>query len=374
MNAHHRTRLAAATAVLGLAVSAVSAQQQPPVLAPGGTIPIFESYLEALRQQSGIPGMSAAIVRDGAIVWEKGFGFQNVAARVRATPDTPYLVGDASGTLAAVLLLQCVEQRRLSLDVPFRFYGLDAPEPDATLRQILSHAPPAGAAAPFAYSPERFASLTPLMEWCAPQPYRKSIAHRILNRLAMRDSVPGTDLRDPDLTFPEDLFDPQDLARYRQTLLKLATPYKVDGKGRATPNDLAGVPIDAAGGLVSTVRDLARFDAALGSGVSDSDLLGSGVLLADETLAAAWSPAAGRGGVASPMGLGWFVNNYRGERVVWHFGYVQNGYSSLILKVPSRGLTFIILANGDGLSAPFQLESGDVTRSLFATVFLRLAV
>jgi len=74
------------------------------------------------------------------------------------------------------------------------------------------------------------------------------------------------------------------------------------------------------------------------------------------------------------VGLGWFINNYRGERVVWHFGYVQNGYSSLILKVPSRGLTFIILANGDGLSAPFQLESGDVTRSLFATIFLRLAV
>ena len=374
MNPHHRTRLAGPTAVLVLAVSVASAQQQPSALSPALTIPVFESYLEALRQQSGIPGMSGAIVRDGAIVWEKGFGFQNVATRVRATPDTPYLVGDVSGTLAAVLLLQCVEQRRLSLDQPFRFYGLDAPEPEATLRQILSHAPPAAAAAPFAYSPERYGQLTPLMEWCSPQPYRKSVAHRILNRLAMRDSVPGTDLRDPDLPLPEDLFEPQDLARYRQTLLKLAIPYKVDGKGRATPNDLPGVAIDAAGGLVSTVRDLARLDAALGSGASDSDLPGLGILLADETLAAAWSPAAGRGGVPSPMGLGWFVDNYRGERVVWHFGYVQNGYSSLILKVPSRGLTFILLANGDGLSAPFQLESGDVTRSLFASLFLRLAI
>ena len=374
MNARHWTRLSVLPAVLVLAVSAASAQRQPSALAPAGSIPIFESYLEALRQQSGIPGMSAAIVRDGAILWEKGFGFQNVAGRVRASPDTPYLVGDVSGTLAAVLLLQCVEQRRLSLDEPFRFYGLDVPEPDATLRRILSHAPPGPGAAPFAYSPERYAQLTPLMEWCAPQPYRKSVAHRILNRLAMRDSVPGTDLRDPDLPLPEDVFDPEDLARYRQTLLKLAIPYKVDGKGRATPNDLPGVAIDAAGGLVSTVRDLARLDAALGSGASDPDLPGSGVLLADETLAVAWSPAAERAGVASPMGLGWFVDNYRGERVVWHFGYVQNGYSSLILKLPSRGLTFIILANGDGLSAPFQLESGDVTRSLFATLFLRLAI
>ena len=83
---------------------------------------------------------------------------------------------------------------------------------------------------------------------------------------------------------------------------------------------------------------------------------------------------AERGGVPSPMGLGWFVQWYKGERIVWHFGYVQNGYSSLIVKVPARGLTFILLANGDGLSAPFQLQSGDVTRSLFATLFLRLVI
>lgn len=364
MHAFQRTRLAALAALLLLAVSAASGQQQPSLFTPSGTLPVLESYLEALRQQSGIPGMSAAVLRDGVIVWEKGYGYQNVAARLRATPDTPYLVGDMSGTLAAILLLQCVEQRRIALDEPFRRYGLDAPDGEATLRQILSHAPADAAKAPFLYSPERYAQLTPLMEWCAPQPYRKSVAHRILNRLAMKDSVPGTDLQDPLLPLPEDLFDPEDLAQYQQVLLRLAVPYKVDGKGRAERNDLPGVPIDAAGGLVSTVRDLARLDAALDAGV----------LLADETLAAAWSPVVEPGGVPSPMGLGWFVQFFKGERIVWHFGYVQNGYSSLIVKVPARNLTFILLANGDGLSAPFQLQSGDLTRSLFATLFLRLAI
>ena len=207
--------------------------------------------------------MSAAVVKDGRVVWEKGYGFQNVATRLRATPDTPYLVGDMSGTLAAVLLLQCVEQRRIDLDEPFKRYDLALPEPEATLRGLLSHTPPEPAKEPFVYSPERYAQLTPLMEWCAPQPYRKSVAHRILNRLAMKDSVPGTDLQDPDLPLPEGLFDQDDLDHYRQVLARLAVPYKVDGKGRAERNDLPGVPIDAAGGLVSTVRDLALFDAAL---------------------------------------------------------------------------------------------------------------
>lgn len=363
MHAHQPTRFALLAALLLLA-TAVPSGQQPSLFTPAGTIPVLDSYLEALRQQSGIPGMSAAVVKDGVVVWEKGYGFQNVATRLRATPDTPYLVGDISGTLAAVLLLQCVEQRRFDLDDPFSRFGLTAPEPDATLRRVLSHASPDGGKDAFVYSPDRYAQLTPLMEWCAPQPYRKSVAHRILDRLAMQDSVPGTDLQDPELPLPEGLFDPDDLDRYRHVLERLAVPYKVDGKGRAERNDLPGIPINAAGGLVSTIRDLARLDAALDSGV----------MLQPETLAAAWRPAAGRDGTPSPMGLGWFVQFYRGQRVVWHFGYVQNGYSSLILKLPERNLTFILLANSDGLSAPFQLPSGDVTRSVFATLFLRLAI
>ena len=57
--------------------------------------------------------MSAALVQDGEIVWERGFGFQNQESRVRATPDTPYPIADISQTIAAVLVLQCAEQRRL---------------------------------------------------------------------------------------------------------------------------------------------------------------------------------------------------------------------------------------------------------------------
>ena len=72
-----------------------------------------------------------------------------------------------------------------------------------------------------------------------------------------------------------------------------------------------------------------------------------------------------------PTGLGWFVQGYNGQPIVWQFGSVEGAYSSLILKVPNRRLTFILLANSDGLSAPFSLSSGDVTNSTFARLFLR---
>jgi CubicO group peptidase (beta-lactamase class C family) len=356
------SRVAVSLLLLLTSTSTVSGRQGP-LLPPGGAFSVLETYLEAMRQQAGIPGMSAVVLRDEQIVWERGFGFQNVETRLRATPDTPYLVGDITSTLSATLLLQCVEQRRLDLDVPFgRYPGLSQqPEPDATLRSVLSHAAPDGAS-DFAYNLQRFDQLTGVMEWCAPQPFRKSIAHRILDRLAMIDSVPGVDLRDPQLVLPDGLFEPQDLDRYRQVLERMAVPYKVGSRRRPERTEIPAVALTASNGLVSTVRDLARFDTALDSGL----------LLLPETLDIAWTPAAGRSGGRLPTGLGWFVQSYRGERVIWQFGYIPNAYSSLLLKVPERHLTFILLANSDGLSAPFHLEAGDVSRSLFATLFLRL--
>jgi len=295
-------------------------------------------------------------------VWERGFGYQDVDARIQATPDTPYLVGGISQTLAAVLLLQCVEQGRLDLDEPAGKYGVSLPEPSATLRHILSHASADTPGEAFLFSPDRYAQLTSAMEWCAPQPYRKSVAHRLLNRMAMKDSVPGTDMQSADPDIESGLFDEADIDKYRRVLLRLAAGYKVDSRGRAQRTEIAAAPLTAATGLVSTVRDLANLDAALDGGV----------LLLDETLATAWRPVTGRSGIPLPAGLGWFVQSYRGERVVWQFGSVTNGYSSLVLKLPARKLTFILLANSEGLSTPFQLDKGDVSRSVFATLFLRI--
>ena len=358
-------RLLAATLVLA-GLSAAVPSGQGVIFTPNGVIPVLDAYLEALRAQAGIPGMSAAIVKDGNILWEKGYGFQNVSARIRATPDTPDLAGDQSATLAAVLVLQCVEQRHLELDRPIGTYGVAVSDPGATLRQVLSHTSPDPAAEPFLYSPDRYRQLMALVERCVPQPYRKTVAHRVLNRLVMRDSVPGTDIREEALaqSLADGLFDAAEIDRYRAVLDRLALPYRVDGRGKA---DLVPLPIEsisASGGLVTTVRDLARFEGGVDDPIQP--------LLLVETLGQAWHPATTGRGTPAPFGLGWFVQSYRGQRVVWHFGPVTNAYSSLIVKLPDHRLSFILLANSDRLSSPFGLQSGDISKSLFATLFLKL--
>jgi hypothetical protein len=72
--------------------------------------------------------------------------------------------------------------------------------------------------------------------------------------------------------------------------------------------------------------------------------------------------------------MGWFVQSYNGETVVWQFGSDINASSSLVMTLPARGITFILVANSDGLAKPASLAAGDVTVSPFARVFLGLVV
>jgi CubicO group peptidase (beta-lactamase class C family) len=321
---------------------------------------LFERYLDSLRVQTGIPGLSAAIIKSGHIDWERGFGQQDVERNMLARPDTPYPIGDLTQTFAAVLLGNCVERGVLNIDEPISRWVPDFPSPNATVRQVLAHASDGPSGGAFRYDPSRFAALTTVAQSCSSMPFRENMADSVLERLGMTSSVPGLDLADPE-TAARELFDAPRLQRYEAVLDRLAVAYRVDRSLRATRNDLPPRGLTAADGLVSTVRDLARFDAALDDAV----------LLRSEYLTAAWSPA-NFAGAPLPTGLGWFVQNYQGERLIWHFSHIPNAYSALILKMPQRQITLVLLANSDGLSTGANLEQGDVTASPFVKIFFRL--
>jgi CubicO group peptidase (beta-lactamase class C family) len=152
-------------------------------------------------------------------------------------------------------------------------------------------------------------------------------------------------------------------ARYAGVLNRLATPYAVDGTGRPTASRYPSPTLTAAGGLISTARDLAKFDLQIKRGY-----------LRDSSLVQAWTPPVDRNGKQLPHGLGWFVQSYSGELVVWQFGTGDNASSSMIVMLPRRALTLILLANSDGLSRGFPLALGDVAVSPFAKVFLGIFV
>src|SRR5688572_6748935 len=320
-------------------------------------IALFARYVDPLRAQLEIPGVSAAVVSGGRIVWEGGFGYADVERRIPATADTPYRIASITKTFTSTLLLQCVERGTLNLDQPVRLYGATVPDPAATVRQVLAMASDSPAGSRYRYDGDRFSALTPVVETCTRTSFRQALRAEILDRVAMSDSVPGQDLEAPSAQLAAG-FDEAALARYRSVIARLAKPYTSNGDG-ATLAEYPPRGINAAAGLISTVRDLARYNAAIDRAI----------LVRPDVQAVAWTPLALSNGQASPYGLGWFVQTTEAGRTVWHYGLWPT-FSSLLLRVPSRDVTLILLANSDGLSARFPLAAGDVTVSPFARAFI----
>ena len=318
----------------------------------------FRDYLESLRTQAGIPGLAAAIVGPTDVNWEAAFGQQDVERNIAARIDTPFELDGTTQTIVATLAVRCASDGLLSLDDPVGKFAPSSPDADATIRQLLTHTTADVNGLTFSYRPERLAPVAAAIASCTDSTFRWGMS-ALFDRLAMIDSVPGSDV--VQLTAPAEGFTASALQRYSDVLRRLATPYSVDARGRATPSSYVASTLTPASALISTVRDLEQFDLALKKGV----------LLQPEWRALAWTPPADANGQPLPHAFGWFVQAYNGGRIVWQFGVSDKG-SSMLITVPQRGLTLILLANSPGLARPFALSAGDVTVSPFARLFLSI--
>jgi len=316
----------------------------------------FGDYLESLRVQTGVPGLTAAIMGRSDIQWERAFGYQDVDRSVAARTDTPMHVDGITESIAATLALRCVEEGRLSLDSKVTQSRSENPDTAPTLRQLLTHTVGSSPSNPvFNYRPDLLAPLSGLIRACTGDSFRETLANR-MDQLAMAASVPGMDVIT--LVPPAEGILTPAVDRYRRILDRMALPYAVDSKLKATLTSYSSTTLTATAGLVTTVRDYAQFDLALRNGV----------LLKADTLASAWRPVSGN----VPHGIGWFVQSYNGENVVWNYGTGENGSSSMVIVLPGRSLSLVMMANSNGLAKGFYLNAGDVTTSPFARLFLSL--
>ncbi|HZR23347.1 MAG TPA: serine hydrolase domain-containing protein [Vicinamibacterales bacterium] len=314
---------------------------------------VFGDYLEGLRVQTGIPGMAATIVTGTTTAWERSFGLQDVDRNKAVLADTPFEIDGLTQFIVASLALRCDESGWISIDDPVGKYVPASADAGATLRMLMTHTSQGASGLTFAYRLDRLAPMADAIAKCTDSSFRSGIG-ALLDRMGMYDSVPGSDAA----VGVE--FDTATQQRYSGVVARLATPYAVDGRGKATASSYRATALTPSAGAVSTVRDLAKFDVALKSGL----------VVRPQTLLTAWTAPLNLSGPALPHGIGWFVQTYQGEPVVWQFGVADNASSSMVVTLPRRGLTFIVLANSSGLAQSFNLAAGDLTSSPFARLFL----
>ncbi len=325
----------------------------------------FEATLEKLRQERRIPGLSVAVVKEGRVVLARGLGLADLERQTPATPETPYNIASVTKPISAVVALKLVEEGKLDLDRPIAGYSewaefcqdfsqeasifakdLRCDPPAQTLRHLLSHTATGQPGERFSYNPILYSwASRPILD-AVREPFSTLVQRYVFKPAGMRRSA----RQHRDLPLPAEL------------AAALAPPHLVDESGALVRSPGPSPQGDgAAGGVISTVLDLARFDIALESGK----------LISRASYEEMMRPRKNSSGQTLPYALGWFVQDYGGRTLVWHAGWWEKAYSALYLKIPEERLTLILLANSEGLWWGNPLDKAEVEKSEFASAFLK---
>lgn len=314
---------------------------------PPRDLPAFEVRLERLRRDLHIPGMSAAIASGQHIAWARGFGYADVEHTVPAADTTSYHLASLTKTFASTVVMQLVESGQLDLEAPVADFGIVLPSPGVVrVKHLLTHTSEGDPGSAYAYNGSRFGLLDRVILRASAESFGQRLERLILAPLHLLHTAPNVL---DSASFHLAGLDPVAFER------NLAQGYTSDGRMRLSYPGTFG----AAAGLIGSAVDVARYSMAIDRNA----------FLTPETQARVFTPAISTRGDTLPYGLGWFVQRIRGDRVQWHYGY-WTGNSSLIIRVPDRGLTFVLLANSDGLSRNTALGAGDLLSSPAARAFL----
>lgn len=316
---------------------------------PAQSLEEFEIVLERIRTDLKIPGLSAAITKNGKIVWAKGFGLSNKEKSITATPETVYHLASVTKPFAATIIMQLVEENKLTLDAPASDYGVNlSAQGTIMVKHLLSHTSEGVPGSHYSYSGNRYSYLDYVMHGASGYTFCELLHERIISSLNLNLTSANP-------------FSPNNCVLNTPIVDKLAQGY--------TPNGQNPLPLptlfNSAAGLISTVIDISKFSIAVDNNI----------LLKPETKDLMFTPFISNSGEELPHALGWFVDKNESVKVIWHYGY-WDSFSALIIKVPERGLGFVILANSNRLSSASQGigTDEDVNHSVVAQEFLNAFV
>lgn len=379
--------LAAGFAALSLAGVAHAG---PARLAPG-----VEAKIDAAAEQdvtSGrVAGAAVAVLRDGELVFAKGYGRANLELSAPVNAKTVFRIGSLTKQFTAAGVLLLAEQGKLKIDDKLSLYlpnFLRANE--VTLRDLLDHtsgihnftessvidkistsgatvgelvADIAGQTPLYDFKPgtgwwysnSNYALLGAVIEKVSGKTWAAFMKAEIFDKLGMADTA-ADDARDvvPDR----------------------ASGYSLIGgaPGRFRNADFTDMSVPyAAGALRSTAEDMARWNAALFGGKllkpeSLKEMLAPGRLRdgAETQTAVAWPggkafpPPAGY--VPGPYAFGLDHHSENGRRIIGHDGSIA-GFDAMMQTYVDEGLTIIVLTNTNGAARPLEAKVAKILAS-----------
>lgn len=312
--------------------------------------PVDSMVTSEMRQQ-GIPGLSLAVLRDGKVLKSKGYGLANVELNVPAETTTVYQLASMTKQFTAAGIMLLVEDGRVGVDDKLSKYLEDAPKSwsSITIRHLLTmtsgikdYNPEFGESKDI-FTPEqiyrRIASLP--LDFAPGEKWSYSNTNYVLLGLVIHKASGKT----WDAFLQERIFSPLGM-----TATCRDDPSRII-KGRASLYERRDHQLvncryinatlfnNGDGGLLTTIQDMAKWDAAL---IPNK-------LLKQQSLEEIWTPVGFNGKTIYHYGFGWFLNEANGHRMVLHGGG-RPGSSTQISRFIDDHLTVIILSNVSGIN------------------------
>jgi D-alanyl-D-alanine carboxypeptidase len=302
-----------------------------------------DEYINALLQTHRIPGLSLVVLKDGKIIKAAGYGLADVKARTPATPETVYKIGSVSKQIIAAGIMLLVQSNQLKLDDPINKFLEKPPEAwnAITIRHLLTHTSGLIREAP-GFDPNKIQSDAAVIRTAYPLPLRfapgdkweySNVGYFILAEVIQRvTGQPWSEYLSENI-FRRVGMNATRTTTTRESVPKLARGYSDNDKWRDAANWVALRP---SGAFLSTVLDLAKWDAALSSSE----------ILSDSIRKLMWTPVTLNNGLSHPYGFGWHTSALAGHKAMHHGGGLP-GFVSYFARFPDDNLTVIILTNID---------------------------
>jgi CubicO group peptidase (beta-lactamase class C family) len=306
-----------------------------------------DNYIKNQMERHRIPGVALKVIQDGKTAKTAAYGLANLELNVPVSPETVFEIGSITKQFTAAGILLLAQEGKLSVDDNISKYLSDTPEAwkNVTIRHLLTHTSgiksytgldgfqlwrhltqvqfiQAIGAQPMEFQPGQswkycntgFNLLGYIIENVSGMNYWDFMSRRIFQPLGML----ATTNRLPSLIIP------RRAAGYEQTNHVWIN------------RDYDLTDVFSAGAIVSTVGDLAKWNASLD---------GEGLLKA-ASKEQMWSPVRLNDGKTRNYGFGWSFGEVEGHKNIGHSGSTS-GFSASIQRFPDDKLAVIILTNTD---------------------------
>ncbi|NVK21205.1 MAG: beta-lactamase family protein [Kangiellaceae bacterium] len=312
----------------------------------------FSKLLESRMKENHIPGMVVGVIQDGKVIYKQAFGFSNVEKQEKVELDTVFAIGSITKSFTSSLVAQLVEEGSLSWETDITDYidYLDySPEgrDKLTLEDLLSHK------SGFARNDILFVSgnaskeqiLKTSVKAIPFTPYGQfnynnvmylaagEIAGKVKN--SSWEGLINTVFLKP-LNMNNSYLSLENLDG-----VTIASGYSWDEEAKKLNlEERKSIEnIGPAGGIYSNIKDMLNYTNML---LAEGEFKGKAIVSKDAISATRESHTNIAKGI--DYGLGWFVRDWQGTKLIEHGGQI-NGFHAQLSLWPEHNLGYVILTN-----------------------------